>query len=224
MPGGYNQCVNESQGKFPLETILAHRVVPVLVIKNASDARAVGEALVEGGLPVVEVTLRTTASWSAVNELKKIDGLIVGVGSVKTPEDISRAKDEGLAFAVSPGLLASVAEMAEKRQLSYLPGVSSPSEIMLALSLGFSVVKWFPAEALGGISSLKAIASPFPDLRFVPTGGVNQTNMSSYLQEKFVAAIGGSWMVSAALVESQNRTEMASVTKSAIEAAALVGK
>lgn len=216
--------MTESQGKFPLETILAHRVVPVLVIKDALDARAVGEALVEGELPVVEVTLRTSASWSAVNELKKIDGLIVGVGSVKSPEDIVRAKDEGLAFAVSPGLLASVAEMAEKHQLSYLPGVSSPSEIMLALSLGFSVVKWFPAEALGGISSLKAIAAPFPDLRFVPTGGVNQTNMGSYLQEKFVAAIGGSWMVSAALVESQNKTEMASVTKSAIEAAALFGK
>jgi 2-dehydro-3-deoxyphosphogluconate aldolase/(4S)-4-hydroxy-2-oxoglutarate aldolase len=216
--------VTETQGKFPIANILAHRVVPVLVIKNASDARAVGEALVEGGLPVVEVTLRTPASWDAVQELKKIDGLIVGVGSVKTPDDIARAKDEGLAFAVSPGLLAPIADMAEKRQLSYLPGVSTPSEVMLALSLGFSVVKWFPAEALGGISSLKAIAAPFPDLKFVPTGGVNQNNMSSYLQEKFVAGIGGSWMVSASLVESQNRAEMSALTAAAIASAAQIGK
>ncbi len=216
--------MTDISGKFPIANILAHHVVPVLVIKSAADARAVGEALVEGGLPVVEVTLRTPASWDAVGELKKVEGLIVGVGSVKTPEDILRAKDEGLAFAVSPGLLSSVAEMAEKCQLSYLPGVSTPSEIMLALSLGFSVVKWFPAEALGGISSLKAIAAPFPDLKFVPTGGVNQNNMSSYLQEKFVAAIGGSWMVSATLVESQNRVEMSALTRSAIESAALIGK
>ena len=216
--------MTDSQGKFPIESILAYRVVPVLVIKSAKDARAVGEALVQGGLPVVEVTLRTPESWSAVSELKKIKGLIVGVGSVKTPEDIARAKDEGLAFAVSPGILASIAEMAENRQLSYLPGVSTPSEILLALSLGFSVVKWFPAEALGGISTLKAIAAPFPDLKFVPTGGVNQSNMAAYLQEKFVAAIGGSWMVSPTLVESQNRIEMCAIAKSAIDSAAQIGK
>ncbi|MBC7463488.1 MAG: bifunctional 4-hydroxy-2-oxoglutarate aldolase/2-dehydro-3-deoxy-phosphogluconate aldolase [Actinobacteria bacterium] len=216
--------MTDSQGRFPLAEILAYRVVPVLVIRNAADARAVGEALVNGGLPVVEVTLRTPASWDAVGELKKVDGLIVGVGSVKSPEDIVRAKDEGLAFAVSPGLLAPIAEMAEKCQLSFLPGVSTPSEIMLALSLGFNVVKWFPAEALGGITSLKAIAAPFPDLKFVPTGGVNLSNMASYLQEKFVSAIGGSWMVSAALVESQNRAEMSGLTKSAIESASQIGK
>lgn len=216
--------MTDIKGKYPIANILAHRVVPVLVIKNAGDARAVGEALVEGGLPVVEVTLRTPASWDAVSELKRIDGLIVGVGSVKTPEDILRAKDEGLAFAVSPGLLPPIAEMAEKCQLSYLPGVSTPSEVMLALSLGFSVVKWFPAEALGGISTLKAIAAPFPDLRFVPTGSVNQKNMGGYLEEKCVAAIGGSWMVSPALVESQNRSEMSALAKSAIEFAAQIGK
>lgn len=216
--------MTDTQGKFPIANILAHRVVPVLVIKNAEDARAVGEALVEGGLPIVEVTLRTPASWDAVAELKKIDGLIVGVGSVKTPEDIARAKDEGLSFAVSPGLLRTIAEKAEERQLSYLPGVSTPSEVMLALSLGFSVVKWFPAESLGGISALKSIAAPFPDMKFVPTGGVNQGNMAGYLQEKFVAAIGGSWMVSAPLVESQNRSEMAALTRSAIDSAAQIGK
>lgn len=216
--------MTDSQGKFSIETILAHRVVPVLVIKNEADARTVGEALVEGGLPVVEVTLRTPASWGAVKELKKIEGLIVGVGSVKTPEDIVRAKDEGLAFAVSPGLLTPIAEMAEQRQLSYLPGVSTPSEVMLALSLGFSVVKWFPAEALGGAATLKAIAAPFPGLKFVPTGGVHQGNMAAYLQEKFVAAIGGSWMVSPALVESQNRVEMSAIAKAAIASAAEIGK
>lgn len=207
-----------------LAEILNYRIIPVLVIKNASAARTVGEALVEGGLPIVEVTLRTPASWDAVAELNKVEGLLVGVGSVKTPADISRSKDEGLAFAVSPGFLPAIAEEAAKCHLSYLPGVSTPSEIMQALSFGFSVVKWFPAEALGGIASLKAIAAPFPDLKFVPTGGINQNNLSSYLQEKFIAACGGSWMVATPLVESQNRAEITRLTKDAVKLASLIGK
>ena len=207
-----------------LSEILNYRIIPVLVIRNASDARVVGEALVEGGLPIIEVTLRTPASWDAIRELNRVEGLLVGVGSIKTPADIARAKDEGVAFAVSPGFLPSIAQEAEKCQLPYLPGVSTPSEVMQALSFGFSVVKWFPAEALGGISSLRAIAAPFPDLKFVPTGGINQNNLKSYLQEKFIAACGGSWMVAAPLVESQDRAEIARLTKDALDSISSIGK
>lgn len=172
------------------------RIVPVIVIDDSRHAIRLGETLVEAGLPVAEVTLRTPDSWQAIENMLKVAGLEVGVGSVKRKSDIIRANDLGVSFAVSPGFTDEVGQAAQASGLTLFPGVSTPSEIMSASAAGFSVLKWFPAESLGGLNTLKAISAPFPNLKFIPTGGINSKNANEYLALDCVAAIGGSWMVS----------------------------
>jgi 2-dehydro-3-deoxyphosphogluconate aldolase/(4S)-4-hydroxy-2-oxoglutarate aldolase len=179
-----------------LENILSHKIIPVLVIDDSAHAQHVGEALVTHGLPVVEVTLRTATSWDSVRELQKIEGLTVGVGSVRSKEDLQRASDTGAAFAVSPGIIGALVEHAQSLRIPYLPGVATPSEIMLGVSLGLEVLKFFPAETLGGVQAIKAMSAPFPTLRFIPTGGISMKNAQNYLAENNIPAVGGSWMVS----------------------------
>lgn len=176
--------------------ILSAKIIPVLVIDDPSNAKSVGEALVVNALPIVEVTLRTPTSWQSVNELQKIEGLTVGIGSVRSKDDLQRAADSGVSFAVSPGIQAHLVEHAQKLQIPYLPGVATPSEIMLGVSLGLEVLKFFPAETLGGVAAIKAMSAPFPALKFIPTGGITTKNARNYLAEKNIPAVGGSWMVS----------------------------
>jgi len=176
--------------------ILSTKIIPVLVIDDPSNAKSVGEALVANALPTVEVTLRTPTSWQSVAELQKVKGLTVGIGSVRSKDDLQRAADTGVAFAVSPGIQANLVERAQKLQIPYLPGVATPSEIMLGVSLGLEVLKFFPAETLGGVSAIKAMSAPFPTLAFIPTGGITTKNATNYLAEKNIPAVGGSWMVS----------------------------
>ena len=179
-----------------LDSISKVRVLPVLVIDDAKNAPGLADAMLEGGLPMVEVTLRTDASWASLEAFRARQGFTVGVGSVTTVEQMKRAKDLGVDFAVSPGYLDDLVEVAQRLSLPYFPGVATPSEVMAGIRAGLSFLKWFPAETLGGISTLRAIAAPFPKTMFIPTGGISASNAKSYLAERNVAAIGGSWMLS----------------------------
>ena len=179
-----------------IEIFLATRIIPVLVIDDPRNAKRLGEALVSNALPIVEVTLRTPTSWESVYELQRVEGLRVGIGSVRSKEDLKRAFDSGVTFAVSPGIQRELVESALEVNIPYLPGVASPSEIMLGASLGIEVLKFFPAETLGGVTAIRAMSAPFPNLKFIPTGGISTNNVLNYLLEKNIPAVGGSWMVS----------------------------
>ena len=153
---------------------LTHKIIPVLVLDDPSKAHEIGSALVEGVLPIFEVTLRTDLAWEAIEKFKKVDGLSVGVGSVTSAEQLSRASQLDLDFAVSPGFENSLVEHSLNLGLPYLPGVSSPSEMMRGLSFGLKHLKFFPAETLGGIKAIQAMSAPFPTLSFIPTGGITE--------------------------------------------------
>lgn len=177
-----------------MNTLDRFSVVPVLVIEDASWASDLAAALVAAGLPIVEVTLRTPQSWDAASAMRDVPGLTLGIGSVTKVSDLDRGKELGIDFAVSAGIRRDLVEHATSKAIPYLPGVASPSEMLLALDLGLETVKWFPAETLGGVSALKAISAPFPAMRFVPTGGITAQNAPTYLSERSVRAVGGSWM------------------------------
>jgi 2-dehydro-3-deoxyphosphogluconate aldolase/(4S)-4-hydroxy-2-oxoglutarate aldolase len=198
---------------------LSYGVIPVLVIDQPSNARALGETLLAAGLPVIELTLRTESSWDSYKELRKVEGLYLGVGSINSVENMKKTIDLGADFAVSPGLLPEVAEVAINADMSYYPGVATPSEIARGLSLGLKVLKFFPAEALGGMKTLNSMSAPFKDLRFIPTGGIDLRLLPEYLQSKKVAAVGGSWMVPQTLVD---QGEFGKISQLTIEALAAV--
>jgi 2-dehydro-3-deoxyphosphogluconate aldolase/(4S)-4-hydroxy-2-oxoglutarate aldolase len=174
------------------------RIVPVIVIESADRAVDLADALIAGGLPCAEITFRTPAAAEA---LRRIAGerpeVLVGAGTVLTPEQAARARDAGARFVVSPGINRRVVEWCQAHDLPVVPGVCTPTEIETALECGLRVVKFFPAEPCGGIAYLKAIAAPFPNLSFMPTGGVNAANVGGYLAFPRVVACGGSWMAPA---------------------------
>ncbi len=184
------------------------KLIPVIVIDDHRHAVRLGRALVNAGLPVAEVTLRTPQSWQAIESMREVEGLQLGVGSVKSASDIKRAKEIGVSFAVSPGFTTDIGKAAIELELPFFPGVSTPSEILSAMSSGFSVLKWFPSESLGGVSTLKAVAAPFPGLRFIPTGGIGLENVHRYLEMDCVAAVGGSWMVSREKLKTEKFDEI----------------
>lgn len=199
------------------ETILkVTRVIPVIVIDDYRHALPLGNALVAAGLPVAEVTLRTADSWKAVEHMLSIKDLEVGVGSVKGADDLIKAKELGASFAVSPGITSELASSARNNNFTLIPGVSTPSEVMVALSYGFSILKWFPAESLGGINSLKALSAPFPGIKFIPTGGITMENALGYLALDCVSAIGGSWMVSREKLKNEKFDEIESDVRAAV--------
>jgi len=197
---------------------LDYGVIPVLVIDKPSRAKGVGEALLSAGLPVVELTLRTESSWDSYQQLRGIDGLCLGVGSINTIENMKKTIDLGADFAVSPGLLSEIAEVAINAGIPYHPGVATPSEISRGMSLGLKILKFFPAEALGGMKTLNSMSAPFRELRFIPTGGIDLKLLPDYLQSKKVAAVGGSWMVPQALVDQGQYEEIAHLTLQALGA------
>jgi 2-dehydro-3-deoxyphosphogluconate aldolase/(4S)-4-hydroxy-2-oxoglutarate aldolase len=199
-----------------MNSYLNYGVIPVLVIDNPSTAKGVGQALLAAGLPVVEITLRTESSWESYNELRKIDGLNLGVGSISSVENMKKTIDLGADFAVSPGLLPEIAEVALSAGMPYHPGVATPSEIIEGLSLGLKVLKFFPAEALGGIKTLNSMSAPFKDIRFIPTGGIDLKLLPDYLQSKKVVAVGGSWMVPQALVDLGEYEKIGQLTSQAL--------
>ena len=170
-------------------------VIPVLVIDDIDHALPIAEALVAGGLPALEVTLRTPCALDAIRVMKQVPGAVVGAGTVLTPDDLDRALDAGAEFIVSPGITPRLGEAAAKSGTAFLPGTANAGDIMLALELGFSRLKFFPAIASGGVPALKAITGPFGQVRFCPTGGITQATAPEWLALDAVLCVGGSWMV-----------------------------
>ena len=170
-------------------------VIPVLVIDRVEDARPIAEALVAGGLPVLEVTLRTPAALDAIRAMRQVPGAVVGAGTVLDPAQLAAALDAGAEFIVSPGLTEPLGKAAASAGIPFLPGTSNTGDIMRARDLGFSRLKFFPAEASGGLPVLKALAAVFGDVRFCPTGGITQDSAPAWLAEPAVACVGGSWLV-----------------------------
>jgi 2-dehydro-3-deoxyphosphogluconate aldolase/(4S)-4-hydroxy-2-oxoglutarate aldolase len=179
-------------------------VVPVLVIHDATRARALAQALVAGGLPALEVTLRTAAALDAIRAMAEVAGGIVGAGTLITPEDVRAAKAAGAAFGVSPGATGALLDACESEGLPLLPGAATASEAMALLARGYGVQKFFPAEASGGAAALRAIGAPLPQVTFCPTGGVTPQNAPDYLALSNVTCVGGSWVAPAALVTAQD--------------------
>ncbi len=169
-------------------------IVPVLVIDDATHARPLAEALVAGGLPALEVTLRTPAALDAISEMATVRGGIVGAGTLITPQDVRAARAAGAMFGVSPGATDELLAACEAEGLPLLPGAATASEAMALLARGYDMLKFFPAEASGGVPALKAIGAPLPQIGFCPTGGVNPGNAGAYLALPNVICAGGSWV------------------------------
>jgi len=170
-------------------------VIPVLVIEYASQARPLAEALVSGGLKVLEVTLRTPAALDAIREMKQVPGAIVGAGTVTNPADLDAALEAGAEFVVSPGLTERLARVAIGNRTPFLPGIATASDIMRGLDLGLEHFKFFPAAASGGLPALRALAAPFGGVRFCPTGGISAERAPEWLAHPSVLCVGGTWIV-----------------------------
>jgi 2-dehydro-3-deoxyphosphogluconate aldolase/(4S)-4-hydroxy-2-oxoglutarate aldolase len=180
----------------PIETIMRTApVIPVLVVDDAAQARPMAEALVSGGLTVLEVTLRTPAALDVIREMKAVPGAIVGAGTVTSRRQLDAAIDAGAEFIVSPGLIENLAGSAIASGVPYLPGVATASDIMRGLDLGLDRFKFFPAMAAGGIPTLKAMAAVFGEVRFCPTGGLTEETAPAWLALEAVLCVGGSWVV-----------------------------
>ena len=180
----------------PIETIMRTApVIPVLVIEDAAYAQRIAQALVAGGLRVLEVTLRTAAALDVIREMKKVDGAIVGAGTVLNEADLRASIDAGAEFIVSPGLTEPLGKAAVASGIPFLPGTANAGDIMRGFDLGLTHFKFFPAEASGGIAALKAIASPFGMAKFCPTGGISLSTAPDWLAVEPVLCVGGSWVV-----------------------------
>lgn len=193
-------------------------VIPVLVVDQVSHAAPLAQALVAGGLPALEVTLRTDAALEVIAEMARVEGGAVGAGTLLTSQDVENAKKAGATFGVSPGATDRLLDACEANDLPLLPGASSASEAMRLLERGYTVQKFFPAEAAGGAPFLKSLASPLPQIRFCPTGGVSLKNAMDYLSLPNTLCVGGSWVAPGDLVTSG---DWAGITKLAKEAAQL---
>ncbi|EAQ03408.1 2-dehydro-3-deoxyphosphogluconate [Pseudooceanicola batsensis HTCC2597] len=190
-------------------------VIPVLVVDDAAQARPLATALVAGGLPVLEVTLRTPAALDVIREMAGVPGGMVGAGTILTPEDAERAVEAGATFGVSPGATDRLLDAAERLGLPMLPGAATASEAMRLLERGYRVQKFFPAEASGGASALKAFASPLPQILFCPTGGVTPDNAGDYLALPNTACVGGSWVAPKDKVEAGDWAGIESLARTA---------
>ena len=200
------------------------RIVPVVVLQDALDAEPLGRALMAGGLPVAEVTFRTSAAAESIRAMSAIDGLVVGAGTVLTPAQVEQAVEAGASFIVSPGLRRDVVLAAQAAGLPVLPGAVTPSENIAAQELGLDTVKFFPANVYGGAAAIKALSAPFVGMRFVPTGGVSASNISDYLSLGCVPAVGGSWMVPVDAIREGAFARVSELCRDAVAAAAAVGK
>lgn len=209
-----------SQPQQILDRLAAARLVPVVVLDDAAHADPLAAALVAGGLPVAEVTFRTAAAADSIRAMAARGDIILGAGTVLTPAQVDLAVDAGASYVVSPGLSRAVVERCQEHGVLVLPGGVTATEIQAALELGLSTVKFFPAGTSGGAAAIKALAAPFGDVRFVPTGGVGPANLHEYLAIPAVAAVGGSWMVPKDLVNAGDFAEITRLTADAVALAA----
>lgn len=206
-----------------IDRILAKRIVPVVVLDSANSAEPLAEALLAGGLDIMEITFRTAAAEESIRRIaSRFPGILLGAGTLLEREQVSRAKNAGAVFGVAPGLNPEVIAAAHRAGLQFSPGVMTPSEVEQALALDCRLLKFFPAEAAGGVGMLKSLSGPYAHtgVRFIPTGGVTSSNLASYLKLPVVAAVGGSWMVDKALVNGGRWNEITQLTKVALESAA----
>jgi 2-dehydro-3-deoxyphosphogluconate aldolase/(4S)-4-hydroxy-2-oxoglutarate aldolase len=206
-----------------IDRILAKRIVPVIVLDHVESAEPLAEALLAGGLDIMEITFRTAAAEESIRRIAaRFPEILLGAGTLLETEQVQRAKDAGATFGLAPGLNPNIIAKAKEIGLQFSPGVMTPSDVELALSLGCKLLKFFPAEAAGGTNMLKSLAGPYghTGVKFVPTGGITSANLANYLKLPVVAAIGGSWMVDKQLVNDGKWSEITRLTKEALEAAA----
>lgn len=195
-------------------------VIPVIILDDVSQARPLAEALVAGGLPILEVTLRTPNALKVMEEMGKVTGAIVGSGTVRNALHMKQSVDAGCRFMVSPGISPRILDAADDIGIPLLPGIGTPSEAMTAAERGYSFLKFFPAEALGGAPVLKAFASPLSDIKFCPTGGLDPAKAKTYLALPNVICVGGSWMMPADALASGDWKQIENLAR---EASALRG-
>ena len=203
------------------QTLSLAPVIPVIVLDDIAAARPLAEALVAGGLPVLEVTLRTPHALQIIEIMAKVSGAVVGSGTVRSPLQMGHSVDAGCQFMVSPGASPRLLEAAEEHAIPLLPGIGTPTEAMTASEHGYSFLKFFPAEALGGVKVLKAYASPLPDITFCPTGGIDMAKGPEYLARPNVICVGGSWVMPADAIASGDWKRIEQLAR---EAAALAKK
>ena len=200
-----------------LEKIGELGIIPVVKIEKAEDALPLGKALIDGDLPIAEITFRTSAAEESIKTLtRELPELLVGAGTVLTIKQARRAVSAGAQFIVSPGFNPKVVDYCLENNIPVTPGINNPTQIEMALERGIEVVKFFPAEASGGLPLLKSMSAPYTGIKFVPTGGINQNNLCSYLSNKKVHACGGSWMVKVDLISSGNFAEITRLTREAV--------
>ncbi|MDR2104012.1 MAG: bifunctional 4-hydroxy-2-oxoglutarate aldolase/2-dehydro-3-deoxy-phosphogluconate aldolase [Treponema sp.] len=193
-------------------------IVPVIKIDDAEKAVPLAQALKDGGIPCAEVTFRTAQGEEAIRRIsRQMPEILLGAGTVLTTEQVDRAVDAGARFIVSPGFNPKVAAHCRKRGIPITPGCSNPSDIEAALEAGLEVVKFFPAEPAGGLNYIKAVAAPYPNLKFIPTGGINAGNIGTYLLYERIHACGGSWMVEAGLISAGKFDQITALCKEAVQ-------
>lgn len=192
-------------------------IVPVVVLENAKDAKPLGEALCNGGLPCAEVTFRTEAAEESIRIMSEsFPEMLVGAGTVLTTEQVDRAVNAGAKFIVSPGFDEEIVDYCLEKGITVLPGCATPSEVAKAVKRELEVVKFFPAEQAGGLPMIKAMAAPYTMVKFMPTGGINPENVKDYLAFNKIFACGGSWMVKNTLVENQEFDKICELSKEAV--------
>lgn len=200
-----------------LEEIQEIGIVPVVVLDDVKDAEPLARALCEGGLPCAEVTFRTDAAEESIRIMsEKFPDMLIGAGTVLTTEQVDRAVAAGAKFIVSPGLNPRIVKYCVDKGITITPGCSNASDIEQALEYGIDVVKFFPAEPAGGLNMIKALAAPYVGVRFMPTGGINATNVKDYLRYNRILACGGSWMVKGDLIKTGDFSRITELTKEAV--------
>jgi 2-dehydro-3-deoxyphosphogluconate aldolase/(4S)-4-hydroxy-2-oxoglutarate aldolase len=206
-----------------IDRILAKRIVPVVVLDRVESAEPLAEALLAGGLDIMEITFRTAAAEASIGRIAaSFPEILLGAGTLLEKDQVKRAKDAGAVFGLAPGFNPEIVAAAKDVDLQFSPGVMTPSEVEGALAFGCKLLKFFPAEVAGGVNMLKALAGPYghTGVRFIPTGGVSLANLAAYLKLPVVAAIGGSWMVDKQLVNDGKWAEITRITREALAAAA----
>ncbi|GHQ91021.1 ketohydroxyglutarate aldolase [Helicobacter pylori] len=197
-----------------IEILQISPIVPVVVIENIKDAVPLAQSLVEGGIQIIEVTLRSSCALEAIELIaKNVPKMRVGAGTILNPTQLEQAQNRGAEFLISPGLTIKLLEYAKKKDMPLIPGVSSSSEVMQALELGYSTLKFFPAEYCGGVKLLNAFNGPFKGVKFCPTGGISTDNMRSYLNLENVLCVGGSWLTPKNLIQNKEWDKITEICK-----------
>ncbi|MFP6045892.1 bifunctional 4-hydroxy-2-oxoglutarate aldolase/2-dehydro-3-deoxy-phosphogluconate aldolase [Helicobacter pylori] len=200
-----------------IEVLQISPIVPVVVIENIKDAVPLAQSLIEGGIPIIEVTLRSSCALEAIELIaKNVPKMRVGAGTILNLTQLEQAQNRGAEFLISPGLTIKLLEHAKKKNMPLIPGVSSSSEVMQALELGYNALKFFPAEYCGGVKLLNAFNGPFKGVKFCPTGGISADNMRSYLNLENVLCVGGSWLTPKDLIKNKEWDKITEICKRAL--------